>query len=94
MVVPKYVHSFMARARFDFDAPGCNPGYSIRVIKESPYTKIGTFRAELERVLSWARRNYADAEIQECPKETHYCRQSAVIMITDPVMQHLEQYMK
>lgn len=43
MVVPKYVQSVMARARFDFDVPGCNPGYSIRVIKESPYTKIGTF---------------------------------------------------
>ena len=85
----------MSRARFDlsYTNPNSDPGYTIWIRKATPYTYASTLRAECERLVAWARRNYADAEILECPKDTHYCNQAALVTITDPVMQKLEKFM-
>ena len=61
--------------------------------KATPYTYASTLRDECERLVAWARRNYADAEILECPKDTRHCNQAALVVITDPVMQKLEKFM-
>ncbi len=95
LVVPKYAQEMMSRARFDrsYRNPASEPGYSIWIRKSTPYARAATLRAECERLVAWAKRNYADAEILECPKETHYCNQAALVTITDPVMQKLERFM-
>ena len=92
--VPKFAQEMMSRARFDlsYTNPNSDPGYTIWIRKATPYTYASTLRAECERLVAWARRNYADAEILECPKDTHYCNQAALVTITDPVMQKLEKF--
>lgn len=94
MKVPKYVQEMMSRARFDlnYQHPKSDPGYTIRIKKATPYTYASTLKEECERLVAWAKRNYAEAEVLECPKDTHYCGQSALVLITDPVMQALEKY--
>lgn len=96
MKIPKYIQNIMGRARFDrnFDNPRSNPGYTIIVRKATPYTHADTFRKELERMVSWAKKEYADAEILECPEQTRNCTQTALVTVTDPCMKYLEQYMK
>ena len=93
--VPKFVQEMMGRARFDrsYTNPTSDPGYTVWIRKATPYARAATLRAECERLVAWARRNYADAEILECPENTHYCNQAALVTITDPVMQKLEKFM-
>lgn len=93
--VPKFVQEMMSRSRFDrsYTNPESNPGYTIWIRKATPYTKAITLRAECDRLVAWAKRNFADAEILECPTNTHYCNQAALVTITDPVMKKLEQFM-
>lgn len=96
MKVPKYVQDMMSRARFDLDYfnEKSNPGYTIVIRKATAYTKVDTFRAELDRLVAWAARNYAEAEVLETPSRTHYCNQVALVTITDPVMKYLEAFIK
>ena len=93
--VPKFAQEMMSRARFDrsYTHPAADPGYTVWIRKATPYTYASTLRDECERLVAWARRNYADAEILECPKDTHHCNQAALVVITDPVMQKLEKFM-
>ncbi len=93
--VPKFAQEMMSRSRFDrsFRNPASEPGYTILIRKSTPYARAATLRAECERLVAWAKRNYADAEILECPKDTHYCNQVALVTITDPVMQKLEIFL-
>lgn len=93
--VPKFAQEMMSRARFDrlYTNPAAEPGYTIWIRKATPYTYADTLRAECERLVAWARRNYADAAILECPRDTHHVNQAALVVITDPVMQRLEQFM-
>ncbi len=90
MNVPKYAQEMMSRAKFDlsYKNPKSSPGYTIWVKKATPYTYVSTLREECERFVAWARRNYVEAEVLECPKDTHYCSQSALVLITDPVVNH------
>ena len=96
MNVPKFAQEMMSRAKFDrsFQNPKSDPGYTILIRKATPYTYATTLRVECERLVAWAKRNHTYAEILECPKETHHCNQSALVMIYDPAMQALEKYMK
>ena len=93
--VPKFAQEMMSRARFDlsYTHPAADPGYTVWIRKATPYTYASTLRDECERLVAWAGRNYADAEILECPKDTRHCNQAALVVITDPVMQKLEKFM-
>ena len=71
-------------------------GSEVRTVwirKATPYTYASTLRDECERLVAWAKRNYADAVVLECPTETRHCNQAALVVITDPVMQKLEKFM-
>lgn len=96
MKVPKYIQEIMYRSRFDTNYlnPKSCAGYTFIARKKSPYTKIYTFKEEIDRMIKWARKNYAEAEILELPTETHYCNQYALVTITDPCMKFMEVYMK
>lgn len=96
MKIPKYAQEMMSRSRFDrsFQNSKSNPGYTIIIRKATPQTMARTLRAECDRLVEWAKRNYADAEVLECPSKTHYCNQAALVTVTDPCMKYLEQYMK
>ena len=95
MKIPKYVQEMVADARFDrsFRNPSSNPGYTIIIPKRTYMQRASTFRKDLERLVAWATREHADAEILECPANTRYVRQVALVTITDPVMKYLEPYM-
>lgn len=94
MNVPKYAQQMMERATFDrlYHNPKSEPGYTIWIEKETPYTYANTLYEECERLVKWARRNFAEAEILECPTITRHNRQRALVTISDPVMKHLERY--
>lgn len=94
MKVPAYVQELMTRSAFDtkYTHPLSEPGYTIRVKKRSPYAQVCTLKEECCRLVRWAVLNHADAKVLECPETTHYCQQSALVLITDPVMNGLERY--
>lgn len=93
MNIPKYAQEIASRAHFGaYHHPKCSPGYTIVIRKATPYTYAETLRAECERLCSWARKHYAEAEILEMPTETRHCFQFATVTITDPVMKYLEKY--
>ena len=94
MNVPKYAQQMIERACFDrqYQNPKSNPCYTIKIKKENPHTYASTLREECERLVKWARRNFAEAEILECSTETHHCGQVALVTITDTVMKHLERF--
>ena len=97
MNIPKYVQELMSRAAFDrlYFNPKSEPGYTIKIRKATPYTKIDTLRDECLRLVAWANRQPCGPEtaaLLECPTATHYCNQAAYVTIYDPVMKALEQY--
>lgn len=99
MMIPKYVQELMSRAKF---ARGYGEaGYTIEITKATPYTRVETLRAEIERLERWVVRTMPEDElgvptmiINRVPKDTHYCRQYAVVTIFDPIMQKLEKYIE
>lgn len=99
MVIPKYIKDMMGRARF---VRGFGePGYTVEIVKATPYTTAETFKMEVERLCAWVERQMSRDEfsiptavINNIPHKTHYCRQVAVVTIYDPVMQHLEKLIK
>lgn len=99
MIIPKYVQELMSRARFVLGAG--EAGYTIRIYKRTPYSKIPTLRAEVERLQKWVERMMPEDDlgvpimiINRIPTKTHYCDQYAVVTIFDPIMQKLEKYIK
>ena len=98
MNIPKYVQDLMSRSRYEFDFCKIHEnyaaGYTLRIKKSTPYTKIDTFKAELERLVKWAAKvaGCETAYILDMPRETHYCTQTATITIFDPIMQKIEKY--
>lgn len=95
MKIPKFAQDIMSRSEFDltFRHPRSEPGYTIKVKKATPYTQAATLHRECERLVAWAKRNYAEGEILDCPIATHHCNQYALVTIFDPCMKFLEQYM-
>lgn len=99
MIIPKYVQELMSRARFVLGVG--EAGYTIRIYKSTPYSKIPTLRTEVERLQKWVERMMPEDDlgvptmIVNCiPTKTHYCDQYAVVTIFDPIMQKIEKYIK
>lgn len=99
MVIPKYIKAMMGRARFVRGLG--DPGYTVEIVKATPYTTAETFKMEVERLCAWVERqmprdefSIPTAVINNIPRKTHHCRQVAVVTIYDPVMQHLEKLIK
>lgn len=96
MKIPKYVQEIMARSKFTLGEG--NPGYTIVIRKETPYTYLCTFQQEIERLVAWANRvvpHYDDvpnATIDRMPERNHHQYQFATVTIYDPIMQQLEKY--
>ena len=99
MKIPKYVKEILERSEYNFtmtNNENYGAGYSIKIVKSTAYTRIDTFRKELERLVNWANRQakIECAYILYIPKNTHYTKQFGIITIFDPVMQKIEQYIK
>lgn len=101
MKIPKYVQELMSRAAFDrvFFNPKSVPGYTIKIRKATPYSKVDTLKAECNRLVEWANRvcptgfdDLPTALVLELPSKTHYCMQVAYVTIYDPLMKALEPY--
>lgn len=69
-------------------------GYTISIEKNTVYTKVPTMEREIERLKKWVERNNGEFHILYIPKQTRYTSQRAIVTIFDPVMQHIEQYIK
>lgn len=99
MIIPKYVQELMSRASFVLGSG--EAGYTIRINKSTPYAKIDTLKAEVERLDQWVKRMMPEDTlgvptmvINSVPSKTHYCNQYAVVTIYDPIMQRIEQYIR
>lgn len=99
MKIPKYVQEIMERS--EFVRGYGDPGYTIKIRKARPYTRIGTLKAEIERLQNWVDRMMPKDEfsiptmtVNRIPSRTHYCNQCAVVTIYDPIMREIEKYMR
>lgn len=96
MKIPKYVIEVLERAKYEFDFFKNNAdyaaGYTIKIRKSTPYTKVDTFKAEIERLKKWVEKNNGEMIILDFPTKTHYVNQAATVTIFDPVMQYIEGY--
>ncbi len=98
MKIPKYVIDIMSRAEYNYkylvSDKNYAAGYTLRIYKETPYTKVAALKAEIERLVKWANKNGGEgtAYILGLPNKTHYYDQSAIVTIFDPVMQQIEKY--
>ncbi len=97
--VPKYIENILSRSKFALGYG--EPGYTIEVEKESPYTKADALKHECEKLVAWVERQMPHDEysvptavINRMPAKTHYCRQFAIVTVYDPVMRRIEQYIK
>ena len=104
--IPNYVRRILNRSTFAIESNhfrnDYDPSYTIIVPKHSIYAKAETLKAEIEKLVDWANRRVYGAEapagwkncqpvvVRELPKETHYCKQYAVIDIYDPIMLKVE----
>lgn len=94
MNTPQYIITPLKRAEFYF-GKDCVPGYSIKIHKHTIYEYANTLRNRCSQIITWCNKQIpGSAEMVCCPKETHYRDQYAVITIYDPVMLHLEQFIK
>lgn len=96
MIIPIFVQNLLKGARWEFGPYRKNPdyavGYTISIRKRSDYQTAKTFRAEIERLQKWVNRQPGgNCKILLVPKETHHCKQTAVVTIYDPIMLQLEK---
>ena len=96
MNIPNYVKFLLKGARYEFGSWRKNPnyavGYTISIRKRSDYQTAKVFRSEIERLQKWVNRQPGGhCEILFVPKETHHCKQTAVVTIYDPIMIQLEK---
>lgn len=96
--IPKYIIDILQRSKYEFDlckkSENYAAGYTLRIAKARPYTRVETFRTEMERLCKWVNKQYAEtAYILQIPVKTHWTEQIAVVTIFDPVMQRLEGYL-
>lgn len=96
MKIPKFVQGIMERSKFALGEG--DPGYTIIIRKETPYTYVDTFQREIERLVAWANRvvphdeDVPNAIINRTPNKTHHHFQYATVTIYDPIMQQIEKY--
>ena len=96
MKTPNYIITPLKRAEFYF-GKDCVPGYSIKIHKHTKYEYCSTLLNRCHQIITWCNKQVeGSAELVFCPKlsETKYTDQYAVINIYDPVMLHLEQFIK
>lgn len=96
MNIPNYVKSLLAGAHYELGlchkSPDFAAGYTITIRKRSDYQTAKVFRAEIERLQKWVNRQPGgECKILLVPKETHHCKQIAVVTIYDPIMLQLEK---
>lgn len=96
MTIPKYVQLILKGSHYEFDIsrrhPDYAPGYTIAIRKPSDYQTIKVFKKEVESLQAWVNRQPGGhCEILSIPKETHHCKQIAVVTIYDPIMLQLEK---
>lgn len=100
MKIPKYIQDLMERSRYEYDFfkshENYAAGYTIKIRKHSAYAQIDTLRKEVERLCKWVNKvaGVETAFLLDMPTKTHHCNQVAVVTIFDPVMQHIEMYIK
>ena len=98
MKIPKFVQGIMERSKFALGEG--DPGYTIIIRKETPYTYVDTFQREIERLVAWANRlvphdeDVPNAVINRMPSKTHHHFQYATVTIYDPIMQQIEKYIR
>ena len=99
MIIPKYVQDLMKRAKFAIGYG--DPGYTLEITKETPYTHASTLDTEIKRLEKWVKRVMPEDDldvptmiVNKIPKKTHYCNQYAIVTIYDPVMKELEKYIR
>lgn len=98
--IPKYVIELMSRAKYNYILCGKNDnaaaGYTIEIKKYSYYETADTFRKEINRLKKWVERQTGgEMIIISYPAHTvHKTMQYATVTIYDPVMKHIEQYIK
>lgn len=106
--IPKYIQNILTRKKTNYEYDKCTnnenyaTGYTIRIPKESPYKQIKTLEKEIKQFQNWAQRIYKHTykdtstifHILYIPKKTHHTDQYAIVTIFDPVMKHLETYLK
>ena len=90
-VIPEKYIEMMSRAtmitgnKYDYDYPG----YTL-LIKMKEGDSIEDLRKECEDIVEWALNSGCEAKLLECP--TKYDDDAALVLITDPRMRYLEQY--
>jgi hypothetical protein len=110
MTVPKYVQELLSRSEWAVKThwfpKECDPGYTILLHKRTAFALAHSLEREARSLKGWCDRqmkrldpNYdpekhSVATIHSCPKTTHHHDQWAVVTIYDPVMKHLEPYIK
>lgn len=104
MKVPMYVVDLAKRAKYNFDSESKDyaVGYTVNIYKKSPYQKIDTFRAEIQRFVDWANREMSRKAcgepipeavcVLQIPSATTYGTQYAVVNVFDPIMLDFERY--
>lgn len=93
MKIPKYVENILSRSKYFYgkvDDEYLDVGYALKVNKPTPYTRIDTFRDELNRLGAWVERNGSEFNLVSVPDSTHYYDQYAVVVIYDPLMLRIE----
>lgn len=94
MKVPKYIQSILedGKVSYNYEAD-YSVGYTINVSKPTPYTKIDTFKKNIERLCDWvSRQPGGEAHILYMPERTRHSNQYCTITIFDPVMMVLEPF--
>jgi hypothetical protein len=99
MEIPKYIIELLERSKYSYDKSLSKNedyavGYTIEIHKRTEYAYVSTLNEEIEKLQKFVIKNNSDCKILSIPKETHYNDQYAVITIFDPIMKHLEQYIK
>lgn len=94
METPNYIKSALRGAKYYF-GKDCVAGYSIKIYKHSRYEYSQTLRSRCGKIITWCNKQVeGSAEMVFCPSCTNYSDQFAVITIYDPLMMHLEQFIK
>lgn len=99
MKIPKYIKELMERSTYRFEDCNqfkCEPGYMIQIKKYSHYEYASTFRKEIERLQNWVNKQFGgECIVCHVPMQTvHKHMQYAVVIIYDPVMKHIENFIK
>lgn len=102
MQIPKYIKEILSRSDFYY-GPGSKPGYTIRIHKKTEFTYVNTLVKEANNLVSWVKRqmpkdypwdNSPVADIEKIPDRTRYCDQVAIVTVTDPIMKHIESFIR